>query len=92
MGYITYWLLYYDMYDTTRAERCARRGRIQSTLDAKRPSRVRALRQRSWSSQALAAAAVFGAVISSSVTGTNRHRAKRDIALPVPLIETIFER
>jgi anti-sigma factor RsiW len=42
-------------------------ARIQSTLDAERPSRIRVLRQRSWSFQALAAAAVFGAVISSSV-------------------------
>ena len=42
-------------------------ARIQSSLDAERPSNVTALRQRSWSFQALAAAAVFGAVISSSV-------------------------
>jgi anti-sigma factor RsiW len=46
------------------------RARIQSTLDAERPSRSGALRQRSWSFQALAAAAVFGAVIASSVTMT----------------------
>jgi anti-sigma factor RsiW len=58
------------------------RARIQSTLDADRPVQVerpgqvgpaaqaRRLRQRSWSFQALAAAAVFGAVISSSVMMT----------------------
>jgi anti-sigma factor RsiW len=45
-------------------------ARIQLTLDAERPSRVTALRQRRWSFQALAAAAVFGAVISSSVMMT----------------------
>ena len=49
------------------------RARIKSTVDADRPgqvgrpSQVSRLRQRSWSFQALAAAAVFGAVISSSV-------------------------
>src|ERR1700730_17031150 len=48
-------------------------ARIKSDLDVGRPSQagrtVQAgrLRQRSWSFQALAAAAVFGAVISSSV-------------------------
>src|ERR1700735_5514410 len=46
------------------------RARIQSTLDAERPGRVSSLRKRSWSLQALAAAAVFGAVISSSVMMT----------------------
>ncbi len=50
-------------------------ARILSRLDAaedtaERPSRIAALRQRSWSMQALAAAAVFGAVISSSVMMT----------------------
>jgi anti-sigma factor RsiW len=45
-------------------------ARIQSRLDAERPSNVRMLRQRSWSFQALAAAAVFGAVLSSSVMMT----------------------
>jgi anti-sigma factor RsiW len=45
-------------------------ARIRATLDAERPSRVSSLRQRSWSLQALAAAAVFGAVISSSVMMT----------------------
>src|ERR1700733_11395872 len=49
-------------------------ARILSKLDAaedaaERPNRVTALR-RSWSFQALAAAAVFGAVISSSVMMT----------------------
>jgi anti-sigma factor RsiW len=52
------------------------RARIQSTLDADRPVQVgpaaqaRRLHQRSWSFRALAAAAVFGAVISSSVMMT----------------------
>jgi anti-sigma factor RsiW len=58
------------------------RARIQSTLDADRPVQVgrpgqvgpaaqaRRLGQRSWSFRALAAAAVFGAVISSSVMMT----------------------
>jgi anti-sigma factor RsiW len=46
-------------------------ARILSNLDAaERPNRITALRQRSWSMQALAAAAVFGAVISSSVMMT----------------------
>jgi anti-sigma factor RsiW len=46
-------------------------ARILSSLDAaERPNRIGALRQRSWSFQALAAAAVFGAVISSSVMMT----------------------
>src|SRR6476661_5162303 len=48
-------------------------ARINSKLDADRgertdrPGQLVRLRQRSWSFQALAAAAVFGAVISSSV-------------------------
>jgi anti-sigma factor RsiW len=54
------------------------RARIRSTLDAERPARVtsqvegevRVLRPRSRSFQALAAAAVFGAAISSSVMMT----------------------
>jgi anti-sigma factor RsiW len=59
-------------------------ARIQSTLDAERPSRVRALRQRSWSLQALAAAAVFGAVISSSVMMTvARFDQREDVASQV---------
>jgi anti-sigma factor RsiW len=58
-------------------------ARIQSALDAdrlgqaSRPAQAGRPRQRSWSFQALAAAAVFGAVISSSVMVTieryNRH-------------------
>ncbi len=52
------------------------RARIQSTLDAERPGRV--LRQRSWPLRALAAAAVFGAVISSSVMMTISHFDQRE--------------
>ena len=48
-------------------------ARIQSKLDAERPSNVTVLRRRSWPSQALAAAAVFGAVLSSSVMMTIEH-------------------
>src|SRR5260370_34386092 len=60
-------------------------ARIQSALDADRPGQVdrpgrssrpvqaRSPRQRSWSFQALAAAAVFGAVLSSSVMLTMEH-------------------
>ncbi len=56
-------------------------ARIQSRLDAERPGRFRALRQRSWSFQALAAAAVFGAVISASVLLTlARYEQREDIA------------
>jgi anti-sigma factor RsiW len=66
------------------------RARIQSTSDADRPGQVGgpALavrpgqvgrpRQRSWSFQALAAAAVFGAVISSSVMLTIEHYDLRE--------------
>jgi anti-sigma factor RsiW len=53
-------------------------ARILSTLDAERPSRIKALRQRSWSFQALAAAAVFGAVISSSVMMAIGHFDQRE--------------
>jgi anti-sigma factor RsiW len=53
-------------------------ARIQSRLDAERPSKVRILRQRSWSFQALAAAAVFGAVISSSVMMTIEQYGQRE--------------
>ena len=42
-------------------------ARINSALNAERPRQVERPRQKSWSFQALAAAAVFGAVISSSV-------------------------
>jgi anti-sigma factor RsiW len=44
--------------------------RIQKRLDAERPSNVTTLRRRSWPFQALAAAALFGAVISGSVMMT----------------------
>jgi anti-sigma factor RsiW len=66
------------------------RARIKSTVDADRPGQVggpgqagRArqeggTRQRSWSFQALAAAAVFGAVISSSVMLTIAHYDLQD--------------
>ena len=54
------------------------RARIQSTLDAERPGRARVLRQRSWPLRALAAAAVFGAVISSSVMMTIAHLDQRE--------------
>ena len=53
-------------------------ARVLSTLDAERPGPARVLRQRSWSFQALAAAAVFGAVISSSVMMTLDHFNQRE--------------
>jgi anti-sigma factor RsiW len=53
-------------------------ARIQSRLERERPSNVTFLRRRSWSSQALAAAAVFGAVISSSVMMTMEQFGQRD--------------
>ena len=53
-------------------------ARIQSKLDAERPSNVTALRRRSWSLQALAAAAVFGAVISSAVMMTMEQYDQRE--------------
>jgi anti-sigma factor RsiW len=72
------------------------RARIESALDADRPGQVdrasRASRpvqagrprQRSWSFQALAAAAVFGAVISSSVMLTiQRYDLHEDVARAV---------
>jgi anti-sigma factor RsiW len=59
--------------------------RIKAALDAERPVQVAASvnqmirpRQRSWSFQALAAAAVFGAVISSSAMLTMENYARRD--------------
>jgi anti-sigma factor RsiW len=68
-------------------------ARIQSALDADRPDQVdRASRpvqagrprQRNWSFQALAAAAVFGAVISSSVMLTmERYDRQEDVARAV---------
>jgi anti-sigma factor RsiW len=72
------------------------RARILSTLDADharqadrpvqviRPAQAERLRRRSWSSQALAAAAVFGAVISSSVVLTiERDNLREDVARQV---------
>jgi anti-sigma factor RsiW len=66
------------------------RARIDATLDAEgsgslgRLSPVARLRQRSWSFQALAAAAVFGAVISSSVMLTiERYGQREDVARQV---------
>jgi anti-sigma factor RsiW len=65
-------------------------ARIQSALDADRPGPVVRLgqagrpRQRSWSFQALAAAAVFGVVISSSVMLTiERYSLHEDVAREV---------
>ena len=64
--------------------------RINSALDAERPSqagrpaRAGRLTRRSWSFQALAAAAVFGAVISSSVMLTmERYDLRDDVARQV---------
>ena len=53
-------------------------ARIKSRLDAERSSNITVLRQRSWSFQALAAAAVFGAVISSSVMMTIEQYGQRE--------------
>jgi len=53
-------------------------ARIKSSLDAERSSNVTVLRQRRWSLQALAAAAVFGAVISSSVMMTIEQYGQRE--------------
>ena len=53
-------------------------ARIQARLDAERSSNVTVLRRRSWSYQALAAAAVFGAVISGSVMITLEQYAQRE--------------
>jgi anti-sigma factor RsiW len=65
-------------------------ARIQSALDtdrrgqANRPVQVARPRQRSWSFQALAAAAVFGAVISSSVMLTiESYDRQEDVARAV---------
>jgi anti-sigma factor RsiW len=65
-------------------------ARIQSALDADRPglairpAQAGRPRQRSWSFQALAAAAVFGAVISSSVMVTmERYDRREDVARAV---------
>ena len=60
------------------------RARIRSTVDADRPGQAGGTRQRSWSFQALAAAAVFGAVISSSVMLTiARYDLHDDVARQV---------
>jgi anti-sigma factor RsiW len=55
-------------------------ARIQARLDAERRNNnnVTVLRRRTWSYQALAAAAVFGAVISSSVMMTMEQFGQRD--------------
>ena len=53
-------------------------ARIQSRLDAERPNNVTVLRRRTWSYQALAAAAVLGAVISSSVMMTMEQFGQRE--------------
>jgi len=57
-------------------------ARIESRLDGERPSslpgNVTVLRRRSWPYQALAAAAVFGAVLSSSVMMTIEHFGQRE--------------
>jgi anti-sigma factor RsiW len=64
--------------------------RIKAALDAERPSQaapvsqVVRLRRRSWSFQALAAAAVFGAVISSAVMLTlDRYDRREEVASQV---------
>jgi anti-sigma factor RsiW len=66
------------------------RARINSALDADRsgrgarPAQAGRLTRRSWSFQALAAAAVFGAVISSSVMlTTERYGQREDVARQV---------
>ncbi len=53
-------------------------ARIQSRLDAEHPGPVRVERQRNWSFQALAAAAVFGAVISASAMMTIERYGQRE--------------
>lgn len=53
-------------------------ARIQSRLDAERRNNVTVLRRRTWSYQALAAAAVLGAVISSSVMMTMEQFGQRE--------------
>ena len=60
------------------------RARINSKLDADRPGQAARPRPRSWSFQALAAAAVFGAVISSSVMLTiERYDLRENVARQV---------
>jgi len=53
-------------------------ARIQSRFDAERRNNVTVLRRRTWSYQALAAAAVLGAVISSSVMMTMEQFGRRE--------------
>ena len=53
-------------------------ARIRARLDAERPGNFVAMRQRHWSFQALAASAVFGAVVSGSVMMTIERFAQRD--------------
>lgn len=53
-------------------------SRIQSRLDAERSSNVTVLHRRNWSFQALAAAAVLGAVLSGSVMMTIEQFGQRD--------------
>jgi anti-sigma factor RsiW len=60
------------------------RARINSKLDVDRPVQAGRPRQRSWSFQALAAAAVFGAVISGSVMLTmQRYDLHQNVARAV---------
>jgi anti-sigma factor RsiW len=60
------------------------RARINSKLDAGRPDQAARPSPRSWSFQALAAAAVFGAVIASSVMLTiERYDLREDVARQV---------
>jgi anti-sigma factor RsiW len=54
------------------------KARVQARLDAERPNNVTVLRRRSWSFQALAASAVFGAVISGSVMKTIERAGQSD--------------
>jgi anti-sigma factor RsiW len=53
-------------------------ARIQARLNAERANNVTVLRRRSWSFQALAASAVFGAVISGSVMLTMERYAQQE--------------
>ena len=58
--------------------------RIRHRLDAERPAKVTMFRRRDWSWQALAAAAVFGAVVSSSVMMTiGSYEGRENIASQV---------
>jgi anti-sigma factor RsiW len=59
-------------------------ARIKSGLDAASPGQAARPRQRSWSFQALAAAALFGAVISGSVMMTmERYGQRKEVAREV---------